>query len=237
MLNRTKRISSQSGFTLVEIAIVLVIIGLLIGGILKGQAMIESAKVKALAKDFEAVATAVNGYQDKFRAIPGDDPNAVVNLGASASVPAVAATTGNGLLDNITWIGAAITAPGVAAVVNTNESSMFWEQARLAGFISGSPTYGTGTNAVGGILGITTNTLHVSFSGGITGSFTVCSSAIPGKLAKQLDKIMDDGDAITGSVVGLSMATSVPAGGPCITAITPAAAYVDTAAYTVCTVF
>lgn len=42
----------QSGFTLIEIAIVLVIIGLLLGGILKGQELINSARVKNLASDF-----------------------------------------------------------------------------------------------------------------------------------------------------------------------------------------
>ena len=58
----------QSGFTLVEIAIVLVIIGLLLGGVLKGQELINSAKVKNLANDFRTIPTFVYAYQDKFRA-------------------------------------------------------------------------------------------------------------------------------------------------------------------------
>ena len=64
----------QSGFTLVEIAIVLVIIGLLLGGILKGQELINSAKVKNLANDFRVIPTYIYAYQDKYRALPGDDP-------------------------------------------------------------------------------------------------------------------------------------------------------------------
>ncbi len=63
----------QSGFTLVEIAIVLVIIGLLLGGILKGQELINSAKVKNLANDFRIIPTYIYGYQDKYKSIPGDD--------------------------------------------------------------------------------------------------------------------------------------------------------------------
>ena len=55
----------QSGFTLVEIAIVLVIIGLLLGGVLKGQELINSAKVKNLANDFRTIPTFVYAYQDK----------------------------------------------------------------------------------------------------------------------------------------------------------------------------
>ncbi|MEE8530235.1 MAG: prepilin-type N-terminal cleavage/methylation domain-containing protein, partial [Nitrosomonadaceae bacterium] len=61
----------QSGFTLIEIAIVLVIIGLLLGGVLKGQEMINSAKVKNIANDFRQIPVYIYGYQDRFRAIPG----------------------------------------------------------------------------------------------------------------------------------------------------------------------
>ena len=60
----------QSGFTLIEIAIVLVIIGLLLGGILKGQELINSARVKNLATDFRNIPVFIYGYQDKFRALP-----------------------------------------------------------------------------------------------------------------------------------------------------------------------
>ena len=64
---------SQSGFTLIEIAIVLVIIGLLLGGVLKGQELINGARVKNLAMDFKNIPVLVYGYQDKFKALPGDD--------------------------------------------------------------------------------------------------------------------------------------------------------------------
>ena len=68
--------SHQKGFTLVEIAIVLVIIGLLLGGVLKGQELINSAKVKNIASDFRNVQVMIYGYQDKFRKLPGDDNTA-----------------------------------------------------------------------------------------------------------------------------------------------------------------
>ncbi|HJY06012.1 MAG TPA: prepilin-type N-terminal cleavage/methylation domain-containing protein, partial [Bryobacteraceae bacterium] len=70
----------QTGFTLVEIAIVLVIIGLLLGGVLKGQELINSAKVKNMATDFRNVPLYIYGYQDRFRALPGDDANVATNL-------------------------------------------------------------------------------------------------------------------------------------------------------------
>jgi prepilin-type N-terminal cleavage/methylation domain-containing protein len=68
--------ANQKGFTLVEIAIVLVIIGLLLGGILKGQEMITQAKIKNVIADFSGISAAYYGYQDRYRAIPGDDTGA-----------------------------------------------------------------------------------------------------------------------------------------------------------------
>src|SRR5258708_5389491 len=68
--------STETGFTLVEIAIVLVIIGLLLGGILKGQEMITQAKIKNVINDFNGVTVAVTSYQDRYRALPGDDGSA-----------------------------------------------------------------------------------------------------------------------------------------------------------------
>ena len=67
---------TQKGFTLVEIAIVLVIIGLLLGGILKGQEMITQAKIKNAIADFSGVSAAYFGYQDRYRQTPGDDNQA-----------------------------------------------------------------------------------------------------------------------------------------------------------------
>ncbi|MGH6631598.1 MAG: prepilin-type N-terminal cleavage/methylation domain-containing protein, partial [Burkholderiales bacterium] len=71
-----------------EIAIVLVIIGLLLGGILKGQEMITQAKIKNVVADFSGISAAYSGYQDRYRAVPGDDPNASLRWSG--------ATSGNG---------------------------------------------------------------------------------------------------------------------------------------------
>ena len=64
--------NSQGGFTLVEIAIVLVIIGLLLGGVLKGQELITQAKIRNVANDINGMSAAVFGYQDRYKKFPGE---------------------------------------------------------------------------------------------------------------------------------------------------------------------
>ena len=65
----------RKGFTLVELSIVMVIIGLLIGGVLKGKSMIENAKIKRFHNDIKSLTAVVYTYQDKYGYYPGDDPN------------------------------------------------------------------------------------------------------------------------------------------------------------------
>ncbi len=186
--------SRQSGFTLVEIAIVLVIIGLLLGGILKGQELINSARVKNLANDFRVIPTYIYAYQDKFRALPGDDAAASTHLAgppvaANASTPG---TLGNGVIEGF-WDSA----------TQTDESYLFWQHVRLANLAAGSTTPGDPTfppiNAIGGRLGVT-SAITGQTIGGIQGTYIVCSGGILGRFAKQLDIQMDDGQTDTGSM-------------------------------------
>ena len=187
--------NNQSGFTLIEIAIVLVIIGLLLGGVLKGQELINSAKVKNLATDFKNIPVFVYGYQDKFRSMPGDDKAVADHLGASGQeATAASAVLGNGTIEG-TWDDKNIT-----------ESHTFWQHVRLAGLAPGDTSKPKAdasvdihpVNAVGGTIGIT-NASEGPITG-MKGSFIVCSGAIAGKFAKQLDITMDDGKTDAGSM-------------------------------------
>lgn len=211
-------VARQSGFTLVEIAIVLVVIGLMMGGVLKGQSMIENAKVKALSNEFNSVQAMVYSYQDKFKVLPGDDNAAATHLtGATQATGA-----GTGTIDTGTWVGAAAPDAG-------NKSSLFWQHVRLAGLATGSTTSGEASNAVGGKLGITSNTAHVTTPTTASGSFTICSSAIPGKIAKALDIMMDDGKPDSGT-----MFSTTETAGAIVAATAPVTAFVDKDLYTVC---
>ncbi len=185
----------QSGFTLVEIAIVLVIIGLLLGGILKGQELINSAKAKSFAQDFRTIQTALYGYQDRFKAIPGDHASVATNVtGSTVATANPAGTLGNGQI-NAAW----------DSTTNTDESCLFWQHARLAGFMAGPTIVSCAAgadylqkNADGGRIGIS-STIQMTLPTAMTGSFNICSSGITGKLAKQLDTQLDDSNTQTGS--------------------------------------
>jgi len=207
----------QAGFTLVEIAIVLVIIGLLLGGVLKGQELINSAKVKNFATDFRNIPLFIYGYQDKFKALPGDDRRVNANLpgatcaGGTCPIPDTNLTAGNGVI-NGAWTDQS----------GTTETFLFWQHVRLAGLAAG-PT-GTGDpnylprNADGGVIGIESGAAADGGAyiqnGTVAGSavsamspvayfsptYLVCSRGILGRFAKQLDVTLDDGEAATGSV-------------------------------------
>src|SRR3974377_930215 len=89
----------QQGFTLVEIAIVLVIIGLLLGGVLKGQEMITQARIKNVMNDLNGVSSAFFAYQDRYKQIPGDDNGAAPRwrkAGTASPPPLPAAASPNG---------------------------------------------------------------------------------------------------------------------------------------------
>lgn len=217
--------NKQGGFTLVEIAIVLVIIGLLLGGVLKGQELINSAKVKNLANDFRSISSFVYSYQDRFRALPGDDPNVV----ARVSAVAVAATTPAASLGNSRIDGNWNTA------TTTDESYLFWNHVRLAGLATGTPTVGAADyvprNAEGGAIGVTGDAVLNAPAVPWPANFYVCSSGIQGRFARQIDTTMDDGNTGTGTVrvIPNGAATAADA-----TTLTPAN---DATLYTVCAGF
>jgi prepilin-type N-terminal cleavage/methylation domain-containing protein len=173
---------NQKGFTLVEIAIVLVIIGLLLGGILKGQEMITQAKIKNVIADFSGISAAYYGYQDRYRAIPGDD------TGATRWSSAVAGN-GNGAVEGkYNDTGTPIA-----------ESRHWWDHLRRAGFVAGSGPQQP-LNAVVGMMGVQTGNAAGGTAMGGFASLIMCSSNLPDKIAIAIDSQMDDGVATTGAV-------------------------------------
>jgi len=182
-----KNNSKEAGFTLVEIAIVLVIVGLLLGGILKGQEMITQAKIKNLLNDFNGITVAVTSYQDRYRSLPGDDVNATTRW----TTQAPPSGDGNGTV-----------AGRYNSVTANDESRLFWQHLRIAGFVPGLTT-GAGaqaqpTNAAGGMIGVESGTVGTQGMGFT--SLIVCFANIPEKIASAIDVQMDDAVPNTGQV-------------------------------------
>ena len=183
--------SKETGFTLVEIAIVLVIIGLLLGGILKGQEMITQAKIKNVIADLSGVSAAMYGYQDRYKSLPGDDKNADTRWSGSSKGDGDGIVTGK-------W-----TETG-------KEAMFFWDHLRRAGFISGSGAENP-FNAVSGKMGVQTGDGAASPAGVLSdgggtptkfAALMLCSAGLPDKIAGSVDSQMDDGLGKTGTVRG-----------------------------------
>ncbi len=153
-----------SGFSLVELSIVLVILGLLVGGVLSGQSLIRAAEMRAASTEVSRYITAVQTFRDKYFAIPGDMANAHLfwgprdggnGYGADCRMETNATGTcsgnGNGLM--IMYDGVD---PDASSY--TFENYLAWDHLAKAGLIEGTYT-GNGANVVG-------NTICVNASAG-----------------------------------------------------------------------
>ena len=177
----------QHGFTLVEIAITLVIIGLLIGGVLKGQEMITNARLKKIEKEHTDISLAILSYHDRYREHPGDDPKVSTRFSMyvdGINDPSANDINGNGdgFVDG-NWIGAP-----------NSETANLWKHLRAAGFIPGNGDDDRQPkNVYNGDIGVREGSLQ------ITGRVTVFG-LIDGTVARILEAQLDDGNPSLGKV-------------------------------------
>jgi len=178
---------TQSGFTLIEIAIVLVIIGLLLGGVLKGQELINSAKVRSLTNKVDGITAAWFAFQDRYRALPGDMSNAT------------------------TQIEAGLTDGGGNGRINTNnERGQVWAHLSAAGFVTGKflgtgvgNTYNCDTticpeNGFGQGMLITYGNRGTGNTG--NANEMISGRSIPVGILAEVDLKIDDGDPSAGTM-------------------------------------
>ena len=177
-----KQQNKQKGFTLIEIAIVMVIIGLLLGGVLKGQELINNAKIKGLYSLKDQMSAAYNTYYDRYNAFPGDDPNAHANLGTGT----VNDGDGDGLVSG---------GPHFLCASTAAESCRAFIHLRAANLISGSGDTNP-KNPFGGSVVVADNT----YNG--TRAHWVQFDNVPSDAAQMLDRKYDDGVHNTGSIQG-----------------------------------
>ncbi len=181
----------QRGFTLIEIAIVLVIIGLLVGGVLKGQELIKTAQVRKAISGIDELKTAVYGFQDRYRALPGDMSNATSLISNGAANCKTGCDNGiitpwyntslvtNNLSAANFYSGAFNTAEVNVAPKVTNSPGNPWGGAMFVAFYSNFNDKGVGSK--------------VSVNGIYTGG------SIPSSVLAEIDRKIDDGHSGTGS--------------------------------------
>lgn len=187
--------SQQKGFTLIEIAIVLVIIGLLLGGVLKGQELINSARVRSLNNSTDGVTAAWFSFQDRYRAFPGDYLNARSMVNLAMNGVGVAGGDGNGLVDT----GA--------------ERAAVWTHLEAAGYITGGydgvaiaavDEYGCAVttcpdNGFGSGMVISRGILQAGApAAAVAAHELITGRGIPVDVLAELDRKIDNGLATTG---------------------------------------
>jgi prepilin-type N-terminal cleavage/methylation domain-containing protein len=211
--------NAEKAFTLVEISIVLVIIGLIIGGVLTGQQIIENARITNAVNAIQAYEAAFQSYSQNYGVLPGDDPSATHRFSGSSNVPA-ANGDGNGIVSGTFDSSTA-----------TDESRLIWADLRAAELVKNQVTSGTTAvqppNPWGGIYG---------FQNGAFGIFTtpvLCLNDVPTDAAQMLDTRLDDGNSDSGSVQASS--TSATASPDASSATS--SGYVAGKTYTVCIKF
>jgi prepilin-type N-terminal cleavage/methylation domain-containing protein len=198
------KVVKQQGFTLIEIAIVLVIIGLLLGGVLKGQELINTARVRSLSSNIDGITSAWFSFSDRYRAFPGDYTQASVNL------PNI---TNNGDGDGQVGVFAGADSP--------LERALVWSHLQAAGYITGSypdplvppavaiapATYNCSItacpdNGFGQGMVINRGTLQQSaaVAGAAPTHELISGRAIPSDVLAELDRKIDDGTPSAGAM-------------------------------------
>ena len=182
----------QKGFTLIEIAIVLVIIGLLLGGVLKGQELITGARVRNLIQQQDGVKAAYFGFLDRFRALPGDYAQATTTI---TNISTAACNGGNGNGD------------GQINPATNSEHTLAWEHLSKAGFINGTYTCAAAqtqasnpSNPYGQLLNLGFDNLYFDAAGTIPSRHNLKTGGqIPSDILGEIDRKIDDGNARQGS--------------------------------------
>jgi prepilin-type N-terminal cleavage/methylation domain-containing protein len=185
---------ASQGFTLIEIAIVLVIIGLLLGGVLKGQELITSARVRNLISQQDGIKAAFFGFQDRYRGLPGDYASASTNIKCTGTC---LNGDGNGQITQ-------------AGTQEPHEELLVWTHLTAAGFLNGAYNMTAGqttpapgnspTNPYSVFLDLQYDANTWGIAGNSINKHNLKTGAqIPIEIIAEVDRKIDDGQPFGGS--------------------------------------
>lgn len=215
---------SLSGFTLVELSIVIIIIGLLAGGIVAGQNLIKASDNRSVYTKASEYISAINQFSERYQGLPGDLYNATSIWGAQNVTPATCRTTTSS--SKLTCDGDGDGHIGDDAATYY-ENFRAWQQLQNAGFVEGAYSGVTNgaantnialidTNVPAGVLSGTgyslfylnsgasnvySNTGHAIYFGLEATNSITSGGAIPPRDAWSIDKKVDDGEPGLGKVI------------------------------------
>jgi len=170
-----RRAHKQKGFTLIEAAIVLVIVGFLLAAVLQGRQMIESARYKSLQRDLGEYREAFESFRERYNALPGDYSQAVSRLGLPAG-------DGNGVIDD---------GPGCANAAD--ETCRAWQHLRAARLIKGDATVDGADASPEHAFNGTVSAFFTGTEGNSEFGHKLLIEDVPAEFAAQLDEDLDDG--------------------------------------------
>ena len=204
---------NQQGFTLVEISIVMIIIGLLIGGTFSGMKLIENMQVNKTVQDLKAIESAALTFKDTYGRLPGDIVNPAARLPNCTVAPCATGGNGDRRLD--------VSLVTDAAIVATNERFTFWSHLQAADLVSLGVKNTTDINfgegqpeaSIGGGIRVTNLDGAMGFCGtqfqgghititGIASSALNVGDAVSCSNIESVDRKMDDGLVSGGNLMG-----------------------------------
>ena len=221
--------NARRAFTLVELSIVLVIIGLIIGSVLTGQQIIQNARITNAINSIQAYEAQFQTYAQNYGVPPGDDPSATARF---PNGNAVGNGGGDGNVGTTTSFNSPSSVSGDA--LNTaGESRLVWSHLRAAGLVKNQISSGNNAvqppNPFGGLFGFQTGAFTT-----LTGT-VLCLNNVPADAAQAIDTRLDDGIANKGNI----QANTTGSGGdvsqsPTATSGTDTTGYGSGTTYTLC---
>lgn len=180
------------------VPLLLLLVGFLMLSLLRGKSAVDANRAHLLESDFRSITHALHAYENRFGALPGDDPGIVKNSGhllraiSCAPLADNKCNPGNGVIDG-NWNDRS----------TASESYLVWQHLRLAGLMEGATDTASENyplrNEEGGMIGITDQ--RNSPIVGLRGAQIICSDNIKATLALTIDGLLDDGKPRSGKVM------------------------------------